>query len=221
MARRGEAARALSLCATTSLFGALIAICWLILLLPVVRSSVLMVGPPEFFMMILFGLVVVIIANRANMLKGLVSAGIGVLLSFIGFSPLTGVSRFTFGSERYLWDGIGLIPFFVGVFAFGEIIRWGLQGAGGTIAPPERLQLGLKQVVAGVKDVFRYPVALVRSSAIGMVIGIIPGVGGVISNFLAYTTAIQFSRTPQLFGTGSAEGLVLVAWFQCRTVIHS
>lgn len=207
MARRGEAGRAVGLAAASSFLGAVVGMCFLMILIPFVKIIVLSFGPPEFFMLVVFGLLTVAYAARGNMLKGLVSAGIGVLLSLIGFSPVHGVLRFNFGSDNYLWDGIPLVPFFIGLFAIAELVNHVLRGE--TIAAGgERIKVGVFGAFAGFLEVFRYKATLVRSSAIGILAGIIPGIGGVLANFLSYSMTVQFSKNRELFGTGNPEGII-------------
>lgn len=209
MARRGEAGRAVGLAAASSFLGAVIGMVFLILLIPFVKIIVLSFGPPEFFMLVIFGLLTVAFAARGNMLKGLVSAGIGVLLSLIGFSPVHGVMRFNMGSENYMWDGIPLVPFFIGLFAIAELVNHILRGdtiaAGG-----ERVKVGVLGAFRGFVEVFHYKVCLVRSSAIGILAGIIPGIGGVLANFLSYSMTVQFSKNDGAvkFGEGNPEGII-------------
>lgn len=207
MARRGEAGRAVGLAAASSFLGAVVGMIFLLILIPFVKTIVLSFGPPEFFMLVVFGLLTVAYAARGNMLKGLVSAGIGVLLSLIGFSPVHGVMRFNLGSNNYLWDGIPLVPFFIGLFAIAELVNHVLRGE--TIAAGgERVKVGLLGAFKGVVEVFHYRITLVRSAAIGILAGIIPGIGGVLANFLSYSMAVQFSKNPETFGEGNPEGVI-------------
>lgn len=207
MARRGEAGRAVGLAAASSFLGAVIGMIFLMILLPFVKIIVLSFGPPEFFMLVVFGLLTVAYAARGNMLKGLVSAGVGVLLSLIGFSPVHGVMRFNLGSDHYLWDGIPLVPFFIGLFAIAELVNHVLRGD--TIAKGgERVKVGLLGAFSGLFEVFHYWGTLIRSSAIGILAGIIPGIGGVLANFLSYSMAVQFSKSKEKFGEGNPEGII-------------
>lgn len=207
MARRGEAGRAVGLAAASSFLGAVIGMIFLMVLIPFVKIIVLSFGPPEFFMLVIFGLLTVAYAARGNMLKGLVSAGVGVLLSLIGFSPVHGVMRFNLGSNNYLWDGIPLVPFFIGLFAIAELVNHVLRGD--TIAEGgERVKVGLLGAFAGFVEVFHYWGTLIRSSAIGILAGIIPGIGGVLANFLSYSITVQFSKSKEKFGEGNPEGII-------------
>ena len=207
MARQGQAGRAVGLAAVSSFMGALIGLIFLLILIPFAQELVLAFGPPEFFMLVIFGLLTVAYAARGNMLKGLVSAGIGVLLSLIGFSPVHGVLRFNIGSDNFLWDGIPLVPFFIGLFAIAELVNHVLRGE--TIAEGgERIKVGVFGAFAGVGEVFRHWGTLLRGSAVGILAGVIPGIGGVLANFLSYTLAVQFSKQPESFGKGNPVGII-------------
>ncbi|MFC1814538.1 tripartite tricarboxylate transporter permease [Thermodesulfobacteriota bacterium] len=205
MTQRGEAGRALGISATAGALGALFGILMLIILLPLIMKVVLAFGPPEFFVLVMFGLSAVVVAIRGNMLKGLCAGGMGLLLSSIGRSNLTGVFRFSFGTT-YLWDGVMIVPFIIGMFAIAEMISLGTKQQA-TIAIEETIR-GFKSIWMGIKDVFRYKVCFFRSCIIGTVIGAIPGIGGVVANMLSYTIALQTSSHPQTFGKGDPEGVL-------------
>jgi putative tricarboxylic transport membrane protein len=184
MAQKGEAKKALEIAATASGLGALFGVFILILILPAVREVIFLFGPPELFVLFLFGLATVAIASKGSFLKGLVAGGVGVLISLVGYNSVFGDLRFTLGSE-YLWDGFSLIPIIVGVFAVSELINYALRG--GTIAHGEASISG--RSFEGVREVFRQKTNFLRSSLIGTVIGIIPGIGGAAANFIAYIEA--------------------------------
>lgn len=203
MARKGDAKKALEISAASSGFGALFGIAVMLLILPVFRRIILLFGPPELFVLFLFGLATVAIASRGSFLKGIAAGGIGVLLSLIGFSPVFGGLRFTFGSE-YLWDGFELVPVLVGIFAVGELIRYAIRG--GSISYKKESISG--RPYAGLREVIKGRKVLVRSSIIGTVVGIIPGIGGTVANFAAYIEAKRRSRHPESFGQGNPEGVV-------------
>ncbi len=205
MAQRGEAGRALSVAAIASGAGELVGLLVLLALIPVVRAVILAFSPAEFFMLILMGLATIGVAVRGNVIKGLLSAVMGLLLSFIGFSTITGAVRFSFGVD-YLWNGLPLVPLFIGLFALGEMLI--LAAARRTTISQEAILIKGGKVEA-LKDVFiRFRGCFVRSSVIGTIIGIIPGVGGSVANWVAYLLGKQFSKTPEKFGTGWPEGVV-------------
>lgn len=204
MARQGEAGKAISISAMASGAGALFGVLVLLLLLPLVRGIVMLFGPPEFFWLVVFGLICVALAARGNFLKGIAAGGLGILISLVGYSDVFGVPRFTLGSQ-YLWDGISLVPFLVGLFAMSEMIS--LSFKGGSISG-EILSVGKKNAHEALLALLNNKVNFLRSSAIGTGIGILPGVGGTVANFLSYLTAKQCSKNPELFGHGSVEGLI-------------
>jgi putative tricarboxylic transport membrane protein len=206
MARRGEGTRALAISATASCLGGLVGIVVLVVAIPVVRAVTLAFGPPETFMLVLLGLVTIAYAVQRNIVRGLVTAGIGILVSLIGYSQVTGVYRFSLGSPQYLWDGIQDVAFLVGVFGLSEAIRYGISG--GTLTGAGGIaRTGLRGAFQGVLDVFRHPATFLRSCGVGALVGIAPGVGGSVSNVVAYAMTAQISKDPQI-GKGSVEGLV-------------
>jgi len=204
MAQRGEGGKALGISATASGLGAIFGLVVLLILIPVVRQVIMLFGPPEFLMLVLFGLVTIAFAARGNMLRGLISGGLGIFISLIGYSSVFGVLRFNFGSE-FLWDGLRLVPFLIGIFAISELINLSVRGG---IIAGERMPGKLGGVLDGAKEVFRNKLCFFRSSAIGTTIGLIPGVGGTVANFLGYVAAMQTSKHRELFGKGNPEGVV-------------
>jgi len=204
MTQKGQGGKAIVISATSSATGAIFGLIVLVALIPLLRLIVLAFGPPEYFMLVLFGLVTVAFAARGSLIKGLFAGGIGIFISLIGFSNVSGIMRFTAGSD-YLWDGVTLIPLLVGLFAVSEAIRLSLRG--GTIAAKGTV-VSWRGALSGFTEVFKHKVTLLRGSIVGTIIGIIPGVGGTVANFLAYTTAVQSSKHPETFGTGDPEGVI-------------
>ena len=171
MAKRGEAARALGLSAGACLLGALFGLVILALLIQVMRPLVLAFGHAEIFWLVVFGLVTTATVSQGSLLNGLIAGGVGVLLSLVGLSEPTGLIRYTMGSE-YLWDGIPLIPFFVGLFAIGELINY--SALGGTIAR-DSIEANIRGAWKGVLENFHHAVCLLRSASIGTLVGSSPG----------------------------------------------
>jgi len=208
MTQRGEGARALAVSATACFVGSVGGAVVLFALLPVVKPVVFAFGPPEFFWLVVFGLVTIAFAARGNMVKGLVGGGLGILISMVGFSEMYGVFRFTMGSD-YLWDGIPLVPFVVGVFAVSELISYTARGGTTVRVGSDSVAIDWKrQTIQGVKDTLSRPIELLRATAIGAGIGVIPGVGAGVASFLSYVVAIQASKHPESFGKGNLEGIL-------------
>ncbi len=204
LAQQGKAGMAIGAAATASCLGAIFGAIILTIILPIGRLVVLAFSYPEYFMLALMGLSVIVVVSRGSLWKGLIAACLGLMLSTIGYDPITGSVRFTFGSD-YLWDGIKLMPAFIGLFAVGEALDLFLKR--GKIAQIDyRGKIG--GVMEGIKAVFRHFGLFLRCSVIGTVVGIIPGVGGAVSNFLAYGHAVQVSKDPEKFGTGDIRGVI-------------
>jgi putative tricarboxylic transport membrane protein len=204
MAKQGRAADAIGAVATASPLGGLFGVATLLLVLPIAREIVLLFGPPEFFLVAVFGIVTVAISASANLLRGLIAGGIGLMLSFVGYDTVHGGIRYTFGSD-YLWDGIPLIPSLVGLFGMAEMIRLSIEG--GTVAS-DAGAVRLDGVWSGVRATLRHWKVVIRGSIIGTLIGAIPGVGGTVATFIAYSTTKKGDRDPDSFGTGRIEGVI-------------
>ena len=203
MAKKGEAGRALGAALMSSLIGAVVGAFFLALAVPVVRPLVLTFGSPEFFMLAMLGISFVAALSGDAVLKGLISGGLGFMLATIGLDPISGIQRYTF-NQLFLWDGIGLVPVTIGLFAFPEIIDLAIQGT--TIAKGKVGKLG--GVMQGVRDTFQNFWMVIRCSAIGAYIGVIPGMGGSVSQWVAYAHAVQSSPDRERFGKGAVEGVL-------------
>jgi len=205
MTRRGEAGRALGAALVGSAMGALLGAFFLALAVPVMRPIVLAFGPPEFFILTLLGLTFVVSLSGRNILKGFLMAAFGMLIALVGIDPQAGVPRYAFG-QLYLWDGIDLVALVVGLFGGAEVLQLMLSKT--SIAKSEGLDNPYAGILRGIREVFTHFMVVVRSSAIGIGVGIIPGMGGTVSQFIAYGNAQQMSKHPEEFGKGSIEGVL-------------
>ena len=203
MAKKGEAGRALGAALMSSLVGAIFGALALAAIIPVVRPLVLTFGSPEFFMLAVLGVTFVASLSGEAVLKGLIAGATGLLLATIGLDPMSGIQRYTLG-QLFLWDGIGLVPVTIGFFAIPEIIDLTVQGT--SIAQAKVGKLG--GVWEGVKDTFRHWWLVIRCSALGTFIAIIPGMGGATTQWLAYAHAVQSSPDKSRFGKGAVEGVL-------------
>jgi TctA family transporter len=211
MAKKGEAGRALGAALMSSLVGALFGAFSLALAIPIVSPLVLSIGSAEFFMLALLGITFVASLSGENVPKGLLAGGLGLVLAMVGLDPIESVPRFTLegflgeDNSLFLWDGISLISVAVGLFAIPEIIDLAVQGSSiaGEGAPAK-----LGGVMEGVKDTFRHWKLVLRCSAIGAYVGLIPGMGGGTSQWLAYAHAVQSSPNRERFGQGAVEGVL-------------
>jgi TctA family transporter len=200
MTKKGEAGRALAASATASGLGAIVGVVVLIALLPVLRQIVLSFGPPEVLMISVWGLTA-LAALGGSIQRGLISGGLGLLLATVGFEPVSGTLRYGFGL-LYLYDGINLTAALIGLFAVTESIS--LLVKGGSIQGPEIKTMG--SVLQGIKDVFHHRFLFMRCSIIGLIVGIMPGVGGAVGNIIAYSHALQTTKGD--YGKGDVRGVI-------------
>jgi TctA family transporter len=203
MTKNGEAGRALGAAVFSSAVGALIGAAFLAVSIPVIRPAVLLLGQPELFMLSVVGLSMVGALSGRSLLKGIIAGGFGLLLSAVGTESQVGIIRYA-GDNLYLLDGLPLIPIAVGLFGIPELIDLHCQRT--AIARQGRVSGAT--VIQGVRDTFTHWWLVVRCSLIGVILGVIPGVGGGLSQWLAYGHAVQSSKDPARFGKGAVEGVL-------------
>lgn len=203
LAQQGKAGRAIGAALMASMVGGIIGALGMAVLLPIIRPIVLSFGPAEFFMLAVLGITFISAISGGSILKGLMIGGLGLMMSFVGMDPQTGVLRYTFG-QLFLWEGVSLVAVVVGLFAGAEALELIIKG--GTIVQGEA-KVGT-DVMEGVKDVFRHWWLTLRCSIIGYVIGIIPGLGGDVASWVSYGHATQTSKHPETFGKGNIEGVI-------------
>ena len=202
MARKGEAARALSAAFMVSMLGGIFGAFVLFASLPVLRPLVRSFGSPELFMFTIWGLSMLGTISAGAPLKGLVAGIIGVFISTIGQDMKSGVMRFTF-DQPYLWDGISVVLISLSIFAIPEMID--LASRKGKVAEAQQLGSGL---LDGIKDAFRHWWLMIRCSAIGVWVGVLPGLGSDVADWFAYAHARQSEKNTQDFGKGDVRGVI-------------
>lgn len=203
MARKGMAARALSAAFASSLFGGLVGAAFLTLFILVARPIVLLFKSPELLMVSVFGLSMVgILAGRVA-IKGIVAAGLGLLVGTIGEGPFNGELRMSSYDFPYLTDGLKLVIVGLGIFAVPEIIALLRQDK----AIAERSGLG-GGWMDGVKDWWANKWLSMRCSLIGVVVGVIPGLGGSVVDWIAYGHSVQTAKDKGSFGSGDVRGVI-------------
>lgn len=206
MAREGKAQLALGLAALSSGIGGLLSGVALLFLTPVLSSLALTFGPPEYCAMLIFSFTIVIVMLETPLLSNLLSCFIGLLLVTIGLDPITGTARFTFGVTD-LMSGFNLVAVLIGFFCMTQAVllaRDSLEGETGNLVAfgresPYRELLG---------TVFSRPMTYLRSSVVGVFLGILPAVGPVETPFLAHAIERRFNRRGEKFGKGSISGLI-------------
>jgi TctA family transporter len=203
MAKKGEAGRALGAALTSSFVGAIFGALCLAICIPLVKPLVLSVGSPQYFMLAMLGMAFLASLTGDSVTKGLIAACLGLLFALVGLDPISGTERYTF-ETLYLWDGIRLVPATLGLFAIPEIISMAIAGT--SIAKADVGKIG--GVLQGVKDTFRHWALVLRCSALGAYIGILPGMGGGTSQWVSYAHAVQSSHDKDRFGKGAVEGVL-------------
>ena len=206
MAKNGKAGEALRESITASFIGGILGVTALLFLSPPLALISLKFGPPEYLLMAIFGLTIITSISEKSMIKGLISGVLGLLFATIGIDPTIGIPRFTFGISE-LVDGIELIPALIGLFALPEVLN--IINSYNKDEKPEEIP-DIKDIKIGwptIKHIIQFMPIYIRSSLIGIFIGILPGAGSSIATFLSYNETKKASKHPELFGTGIAEGV--------------
>ncbi|MFM9849221.1 MAG: tripartite tricarboxylate transporter permease, partial [Hyphomicrobiaceae bacterium] len=209
MARKGEPGRAVWLGVWASFFGGLIGGLFLILVTAPLAAIALEFGPWEYFALFVLAMAMVAGLAEASLVKGLISTAIGLLITVIGTDPIGGAARFTFGSE-FIAGGFPFLPVLIGIFAFAQtmsdIEKVGQpKAAGAELAARPTLRVSHLKVIF---EIVSRPFLLLWSTIVGILIGVLPAIGGSAANMLAYDQAKKFSKHPEKFGTGIPEGII-------------
>ena len=198
---KGEAVKALATGMVASAVGGLLGLAVLVAFAPMLARFAIKFGAAEYTSLTIAALMLVVVLSASNMIKGLLSATLGLALATIGFAPIGSAQRFSFGSIDLL-AGIGIIPFMVGLFAVSQLIR--------EFTEPRtrvRSKLDLRGTGITIKEFLGNGFNMLRSSAIGIGIGVLPGIGGSAANLVAYGAARSASKSPDTFGKGNVEGI--------------
>jgi putative tricarboxylic transport membrane protein len=209
MARKGEPGRALWIGIWASMFGGLLGAIVLVAATGPLAQLALQFGPWEYFALFVLALSMVAGLVESSLLKGLLSGALGCVVTVLGNDPVMGQPRLTLGIG-WLEGGVPFLPVLIGVFAFAQIMT-----------DVERMKLSAKALSAvgtGVNlavshakvlwDIFSRPFLLLWSTFIGLMIGVLPAIGGSAANMLAYDQAKKFSKRPEKFGSGIPEGII-------------
>lgn len=209
LAQKGQAKRALSVAVLFSFIGGIIGAIVLAAVGPSIARVALKFNFYDYFAIILFALTTVAALSEGSMVKGLLSCLLGIAFGFVGTDGLSSVYRYTFGIRK-LSNGFSLVPVLIGLFAVSQIMTTARdkdkasEKQGVSTTPQESIRgLGIS-----LSEFFRLLKISIPAAVIGLVIGILPGLGGNISNLMAYTYAKKTSKHPERFGTGCLDGIV-------------
>ncbi|HWI39476.1 MAG TPA: tripartite tricarboxylate transporter permease [Burkholderiales bacterium] len=209
MSRKGEPGRALWLGIWASFFGGLLGGIFLVGTTGPLASLALAFGPWEYFSLFIFALSMVAGLTGASIAKGLLAGAIGLVITIIGNDPVMGQPRLTLGIG-WLEGGIPFLPVLIGVFAFAQIMG-DVEKMGRSSVDPAADLVIPKLVVSHSKvvwEILSRPVMLLWTSFVGVLIGVLPAIGGSAANVMAYDQAKKFSSHPERFGTGTPEGII-------------
>ena len=201
MARQGRAGPALATAALGSFFAGSVATLVLVLFAPPLTAVALNFGPAEYFSLVVLGLISSVALAHGSVLKALAMIVLGLLLGLIGTDIYTGAQRFTLG-QLELADGLNFVAVAVGVFGIAEILR-NLENEHDRDVAMRRIS-GL---MPSRDDLRRIVAPVLRGTALGSLLGVLPGGGHVLASFAAYTLEKKVSRTPERFGKGAIEGV--------------
>lgn len=202
LAKKGQAARALSAAFMSSMIGGLFGAVLLTGFVIVARPVILAFSTAELFMLAVLGLSVVGVLSGVSVVRGVVACGLGIMVGAIGGAPATGESRFDLEME-YLQDGIPLVIIGLGLFAIPELCD--LMRRNKPIANASNLGSGWVQ---GMKDTFKNWFLVLRCSTLGTIIGAIPGLGGGVVDWIAYGHVVQSTKDTSQFGKGDIRGVI-------------
>lgn len=212
LAKRGQAGLAIGIARMASVLGGVISGLVVLFMLEPLGALSLKFGAREMFAIIVLGLVVASSLMGGSARKGLMVGLLGLLIAVVGVSPGTAETRYTFG-ELQLYDGVPFLAALIGVFAISEM----LMLVGSTLMQKRQkehsvhaggLRKETRDAIDGVKATLKQPGAVGRASGVGIVLGIIPGLGSAVANFISYSFERRRSKTPEEFGKGSHKGII-------------
>jgi len=206
LAKKGKGSLALTLDLFCSAIGGLIGILLLILVAPPLANFALQFTNFEYFWLGLFGLSMSAVLSKGNMMKGLTSAVLGLVISTIGIDVTTGFPRYTF-SNIELMDGLGFIPVMIGLFGISEVLKRVQQGASKLQLPPITEKVKISPLEA-LRIIWQNKWTLVKSALVGTFVGALPGAGADIASWVAYGVEKKTSRNSEDFGKGNIKGVI-------------
>lgn len=201
MALKGRAGPALGISAIGSFIGGTVAVIGLLFLSPVIAEFAIKLGPPEYAMLALAGLLMVSLLGQAKPLKNLIVAGLGLAVAVIGIDMVSGAGRFTFGNVELL-RGIDFVAVTMGLFGLGDVL-YDIEHE----VRASRVTKNLGRILPTKKDMKDSAGAIGRGSVLGFFLGLIPGGGGVVSSLASYAVEKRVSKTPEEFGKGAIQGV--------------
>jgi putative tricarboxylic transport membrane protein len=205
MAQKGEASRALGAAYTVSMFGGVLGAVFLAISIPVIRPVILSFSEPELFALAVLGLTMVASLSGKSIFKGTAAACFGLMLATVGFAEFGGVRRYWF-EQNFLLEGLPIVPYVLGLFAIPEVLELAVRNT--SISKVQRDEVETGGIVNGMKDAAKHWWLGIRCTFIGVYVGMLPGLGGSIVDWVAYGHAVQSEKNPETFGTGDVRGVI-------------
>ncbi len=204
LTQKGQSQRALSGVLVASFCGGIISVLFLVFLAPMLAQVAQQFAPEEYFMASLFGIVLVVMANRKQLAKSLILLSIGLWTSTVGLDGFTLSARYNFGFFS-MQNGLQLAPICLGLFGIGQAFLLSEKA----ILQNTNLQISKNTVdFAQIAQMFKKVKTIVTSATIGTFVGLLPGTGTILASFLSYETAKKLSKNPENFGKGEVEGCI-------------
>lgn len=203
MAKQGNAAKALVITTIASFFGGCIAILIVSGFTPTIAKLALQFQSPEYFSLMLMGLLLAAFLVEGSFLKGIGMVLLGLLLGSVGLDKISGLPRFTF-ETLHLQDGIGFVTVVIGLFGLAEVIK---NVSFGNHQQTYLRPLGWRELIPSLHDLKKAFMPSVRGTGIGAALGALPGTGPAISSFASYAIEKRVSKNPEEFGKGSIAGV--------------
>lgn len=201
MALQGRAGPALGISAFGSFIAGTFGLFGLTLIAVPLTNIALMFGPPEYFSLMILGLIILVYIAQKSFIKALSMGAFGLLLSYVGLDIVSGVARFTFDIDPLL-EGLGLVPTLIGLFGMPEILENLEKEVKGSL-----LKSKIKNILPDKKDWSRSIGPILRGSVIGFCVGILPGMGPALSTFVSYAAEKRIAKDRTIFGKGAIEGV--------------
>jgi putative tricarboxylic transport membrane protein len=202
MARKGRAGAALGISAFGSFIAGTLGVIGLAFVAPPLASIALKFGPPEYFTLMILGLIILTFLSSGSMLKSLIMASLGIVIGNVGMDLITATPRFTLGID-FLIDGVGLVPVVMGLFGVSEVFLNIEQ----SLKDQEIFKTKIEGLFPNLTEWKRSTWPIIRGSVLGFFLGILPGGGAIIASFVSYGIEKRLSKHPEEFGKGAIEGV--------------
>lgn len=204
LTQRGESQKALSGVIVGSFSGGIISVILLLFLAPILANLALSFGPSEYFFATLFGILLVVLSNKKQIVQGIILMAVGLWISTIGVDQATFSQRYTFGS-LILYNGFPMASICLGLFGIGQALILTEQ----KILSNQDIKLSRGTLdFSLILNTFKHWKTMLSSGFLGTLIGLLPGTGAILASFVGYETAKKISKTPEKFGTGQVDGCI-------------